>query len=218
MTVDVNKIACDTIDKSADKLSTRNADVTRQKILDTAFEEILLKGYQGLRVDGVLKKTGLTKGAFYHHFVSKKELGHAVIDEVLRPWIYERWITPLQNIDHSIDGLIELLKEARDEMTACELHTGCPLNNLTQEMSPLDESFRTRIVAIWDEWHQALAELLERGQRLEQVKSSLKPKNVARFLIATMEGIIGQCKCYMSDEAFYDAGECLQDYLESLRA
>lgn len=218
MSTTVKKMTCEPIANSVEKINTRNADATRQKILDTAFEEILLKGYQGLRVDGVLKKTALTKGAFYHHFASKKELGHAVIDEVMRPWIYERWITPLQNIDHSIDGLIELLKEARDEMTACELHTGCPLNNLTQEMSPLDESFRTRIVAIWDEWHQALAELLERGQRLEQVKSSLKPKNVARFLIATMEGIIGQCKCYMSDEAFYDAGECLQDYLESLRA
>lgn len=218
MTTKVKNVVYESIANSVEKINTRNADATRQKILDTAFEEILLKGYQGLRVDGVLKKTALTKGAFYHHFSSKKELGHAVIEEVLRPWIYDRWITPLQNINHSIDGLIELLKEARDEMTACELHTGCPLNNLTQEMSPLDESFRTRIVAIWDEWHQALAELLERGQQLEQVKSSLKPKSVARFLIATMEGIIGQCKCYMSDEAFYDAGECLQDYLESLRA
>ena len=65
-----------------DKVSVRNADATRQKILDIAFEEILLKGYQGLRVDGVLKKAALTKGAFYHHFSSKKELGLAVIDEV----------------------------------------------------------------------------------------------------------------------------------------
>lgn len=218
MSASENKLACNSVAESVERNSTRNADVTRQKILDTAFEEILLKGYQGLRVDGVLKKTSLTKGAFYHHFGSKKELGHAVIDEVLRPWIYDRWITPLLNIDHSIDGLIELLKAARDEMTVCELHTGCPLNNLTQEMSPLDESFRTRIVSIWDEWHLALAELLERGQRHEQVKSTIKPKSVARFLIATMEGIIGQCKCYMSDAAFYDAGECLQDYLESLRA
>lgn len=199
------------------KTSTRNADITRQKILDVAFEEILLKGYQGLRVDGVLNKTSLTKGAFYHHFSSKKELGHAVIDEVLKPWIENRWIIPLRNVEHPIDGLIELLKEARNEITAKELHTGCPLNNLTQEMSPLDESFRTRIVDIWGLWHQSLVDTLERGQKLGLIKDSIIPNNVARFLIATMEGIIGQCKCYMNDKVFYEAGEVLEDYLEGLR-
>lgn len=203
--------------KGVEKTAVRNADATRKRILDVAFEEILLKGYQGLRVDAVLKQTALTKGAFYHHFSSKKELGHAVIDEVLKPWIDNRWINPLKNIEHPIDGLIELLKEARDEITAKELHTGCPLNNLTQEMSPLDETFRTRIAAIWGNWHNALVDTLERGQKEGVIKDSIKPNNVARFLIATMEGIIGQCKCYMNDKAFYEAGECLQDYLEGLR-
>jgi AcrR family transcriptional regulator len=205
------------IGKNAEKASVRNADVTRKKILDVAFEEILLKGYQGLRVDGVLKATALTKGAFYHHFSSKKELGLAVIDEVLKPWIVERWITPLSGFKNPIDGLIELFTEARDEITVKELHTGCPLNNLTQEMSPLDESFRTRIAGIWDEWHNALVETLERGQRDGFIKASVKASSVARFLNATMEGIIGQCKCYMNDKAFYEAGECLQDYVEGLR-
>lgn len=201
----------------AAKTVVRNANATRRKILDVAFEEILLKGYQGLRVDGVLNKTSLTKGAFYHHFSSKKELGHAVIDEVLKPWIENRWIIPLKSIKHPIDDLIQMLIDARDEISATELHTGCPLNNLTQEMSPLDESFRMRIAEIWQEWHLALAETLERGQQLGFVKDSIVPNNVARFLIAAMEGIIGQCKCYMNDKAFYEAGECLRDYIESLR-
>ncbi|AOE50955.1 TetR/AcrR family transcriptional regulator [Kangiella sediminilitoris] len=199
------------------KESVRDADATRGKILQVAFEEILLKGYQGLRVDGVLKKTSLTKGAFYHHFKSKKELGHAVIDEVLKPWIEQRWIVPLLSMKQPIDDLIRMLEDARDEISANELHTGCPLNNLTQEMSPLDETFRTRIADIWQEWHQALAKTLQRGIDNGFVKDSVKPNNVARFLIAAMEGIIGQCKCYMNDNAFYEAGACLQDYLESLR-
>lgn len=202
---------------AVDKTSVRNADATRQKILDVAFEEILLKGYQGLRVDGVLKKTALTKGAFYHHFSSKKELGLAVIDEVLKPWVEERWIAPLAEFENPIDGLINLFLEARDDITIQELHTGCPLNNLTQEMSPLDESFRTRIAGIWDEWHNALVDTLERGQRDGYIRASAKPNNVARFLNAAVEGIIGQCKCYMNDKAFYEAGECLQDYVEGLR-
>lgn len=200
------------------KTAVRNPDVTRQNILDVAFEEILLKGYQGLRVDEILKKTGFTKGAFYHHFKSKKELGHAVIDEVLNPWIHERWIKPLKDVKDPINDLIGMMNLAREEININELHTGCPLNNLTQEMSPLDESFRIRIATIWETWYEALAETFERGQQAGLIKQDVNPRNIARFLIATIEGIIGQCKCYMNDQAFDEAGKCLQDYVKTLRA
>lgn len=199
-------------------VAIRNPDLTRQKILDVAFQEILLKGYQGLRVDQVLKNTALTKGAFYHHFASKQALGHAVIDEVLKPWIIEKWVQPLAYFNDPATDLIEMLTEARKEINTTELHTGCPLNNLTQEMSPLDESFRIRIATIWQMWHQALSEAFERGRQNGNIRKNVKPDNVARFLIAAMEGIIGQCKCYMNDQAFDEAGECLKDYIESLRA
>ncbi|WP_417445624.1 TetR/AcrR family transcriptional regulator [Kangiella sp.] len=199
------------------KAAVRNPDATRQNILQVAFEEILLKGYQGLRVDEVLKQTGFTKGAFYHHFKSKKELGHAVIDEVLKPWIHERWIEPLKQVKDPINDLIKMMNDSRAEINIKELHTGCPLNNLTHEMSPLDESFRVRIVAIWEIWYEALAETFERGQQTGQIRKDVNPHNIARFLIATIEGIIGQCKCYMSDQAFDEAGKCLQDYVKTLR-
>ncbi|MBD3653476.1 MAG: TetR/AcrR family transcriptional regulator [Kangiella sp.] len=204
--------------KSMSKAAVRNPDATRQNILQVAFEEILLKGYQGLRVDEVLKQTGFTKGAFYHHFKSKKELGHAVIDEVLKPWIHERWIEPLKQVKDPINDLIKMMNDSRAEINIKELHTGCPLNNLTHEMSPLDESFRVRIVAIWEIWYEALAETFERGQQTGIIRKDVNPHNIARFLIATIEGIIGQCKCYMSDQAFDEAGKCLQDYVKTLRA
>lgn len=196
----------------------RNPDVTRQRILDVAFEEILLKGYQGLRIDQILKLTGLTKGAFYHHFSSKQTLGHAVIDEVLQPWIINRWIEPLKQFNDPVEDLIQMLTKARQDINMDELHTGCPLNNLTQEMSPLDESFRVRIAAIWQLWHTALSEAFERGKNLGFIRKDANPNNVARFLIASMEGIIGQCKCYMNDQAFDEAGECLKEYIQSLSA
>lgn len=205
---------------SATALSTasRNPDLTRQKILDVAFEEILLKGYQGLRVDQVLKITGLTKGAFYHHFTSKQALGHAVVDEVLKPWVINKWIEPLKAFNNPVDDLITFLTEARQELSANNLHTGCPLNNLTQEMSPLDESFRLKITEIWQLWHSALSAAFAKGIAQGYIRDDVEPDNVARFLIATMEGIIGQCKCYMNEQVFDEAGECLKDYIKSLSA
>lgn len=43
-------------------------------------------------MDDLVKKTTLTKGAFYHQFPTKLALGYAVVDEVLTQLILERWI------------------------------------------------------------------------------------------------------------------------------
>lgn len=41
---------------------------------------------------------------------------------------------------------------------------GCPLNNLMQEMSPVDETFRIRLNALFQDWVDVVAAALKRGQ------------------------------------------------------
>jgi len=55
---------------------------TRSKILFAAYKEIHLHGFQAASLNNILAHTGVTKGALYHHFPNKTELGYAVIDEV----------------------------------------------------------------------------------------------------------------------------------------
>lgn len=48
-------------------------------MLEAAFGLFLTHGYDGAGVAAVLAQTGLSKGAFYHHFSSKLELYREVI-------------------------------------------------------------------------------------------------------------------------------------------
>ena len=59
----------------------RNPDVTREKLLQAAFQEIYRSGFQAASLDNIIASAGVTKGALYHHFPSKKALGYAVVDE-----------------------------------------------------------------------------------------------------------------------------------------
>ncbi len=52
---------------------------TREHILNVAFELFLLKGYKEVTMSELEKATGLTKGAFYHHFKDKLEIFQAAI-------------------------------------------------------------------------------------------------------------------------------------------
>ncbi len=50
----------------------------KAKLLDAALSVIRTKGFSATTVDELCSAAGVTKGAFFHHFKSKDELGVAV--------------------------------------------------------------------------------------------------------------------------------------------
>src|SRR5579863_2540328 len=56
---------------------------TRNIILKTALQLFLKKGYKDVSYQDLMEKTGLSKGALYHHFKSKKELLAATFEFLL---------------------------------------------------------------------------------------------------------------------------------------
>ena len=69
-----------------------------------------------------------------------------------------------------------------------DLKAGCPLVNLAQEMSQLDEQFRKRLERIFHAWQEGIATALRRGQSQGTVRRDLVPEAAASFLIAMVEG------------------------------
>jgi TetR/AcrR family transcriptional repressor of nem operon len=59
--------------------STAKPDA-RAKLLEAALSVIRTKGYSATSVDELCAAAGFTKGAFFHHFKSKDELGVAAAD------------------------------------------------------------------------------------------------------------------------------------------
>ncbi|MCH9698118.1 MAG: TetR/AcrR family transcriptional regulator [Gammaproteobacteria bacterium] len=189
---------------------------TRQRILQTAFEEMHRHGFQGMRIDSILTKTGLKKGALYHHFASKLELGYAVVDEVIGEQGRLVWVEPLFDHDDPLLALETVFRNAGD--SGCiDFILGCPLNNLAQEMSPVDSGFRTRIQAIYQTWLAALIERLRTGQKNQHVRADIDVGQCATFILASIEGAIGLAKNAQDRELYLQCGKQLNEYLNSLR-
>src|SRR5262245_10035351 len=138
----------------------RNPDLTRENLLQAAFWEMYRNGFRAADLDAILKKARVTKGALYHHFDSKAALGHAVIDEVIQNRILDRWLRPLERAEDPIRGIIEVLGAFTADKLREVCEFGCPLNNLAQEMSPVDEIFRKKIHRIYKLWWDGLADSL----------------------------------------------------------
>ncbi len=55
---------------------------TRTRIVDAAGELFAKRGYQDTSIEVVLEKSGISRGALYHHFRDKEELFVAVLEAV----------------------------------------------------------------------------------------------------------------------------------------
>ncbi|MEE9346467.1 MAG: TetR/AcrR family transcriptional regulator [Methylococcales bacterium] len=190
---------------------------TRLKILNAAFKELHKHGYQGMRIDQVLKNTDLKKGALYYHFSSKQELGYAVLEEQIQKNMHKLWIEPLNNFTDPLEAIHSVFV-ARDHWSNEFFNLGCPLNNLAQEMSPIDEGFRQRIETIFQNWQTAISDVLKKGQQQGIVDNSINTDDCACFILTSMEGALGMTKNHQSKEVFYSCGRELKRYLDTLRS
>jgi TetR/AcrR family transcriptional regulator, transcriptional repressor for nem operon len=204
--------------KGSPKRRKREPGVTREKLLHAAFTEIYRQGFQGASLDVILAKAGVTKGALYHHFPDKASLGYAVVDEVIRGLLLERWLGVLERQPGDpLSALQGMLQHRATDLTAHEVELGCPLNNLAQEMSPLDERFRRRVSATFDTWIEGIARVLERGQAEGSVKRDMDAHQVATFVVAALEGSYGLGKSARSKTMLRANLDVMKALLEGLR-
>jgi len=197
-------------------MTIRNADITKQKLIQAAFEEIHAHGFQAASMNQIIKRAGTTKGAVYHHFESKTELGYAVVDQVIRPMMKKRWLDPLSKSENPIDALIDCMAELIKNTPKQAVIKGCPLANLAHEMSAIDEGLK--LAEVLKDWQDGLSKTFSLGIKNGYVRSDVNTSNVACFIVSSIEGAIGMAKSSNDEKTFHRCGEQLVIYLESLRA
>ena len=194
----------------------RDSGRTRERLLQAASREIYKLGFQSASLDTILAVAGVTKGALYYHFDSKEALGYAVVDELIAPDVRGKWVRPLQGGKDPIDALIGAVQGI--PVLPANVRGGCQLNNLAQEMSPLDAGFRKRLAIIFDAWREAVASTLREGQTHGSVRRDVQPAVAAGLLIAMVEGYASLAKNAQDPKVMKAGIRTIVIWLRSLRA
>lgn len=198
-------------------VAARNPQQTRQRLLQTAFAEMHAHGFQGMRIDEVLKRAELQKGAFYHHFGSKTELGYTVLDEVISAMIEAVWIAPLGYVVDPVRDIPKMLETLGTRIPEAIREHGCPLNNLAQEMATQDDGFRERVAAIFNHWIDAFTETFVKAKKNGYIREDVDCRMASRYIIATLEGCISIYKIEKSMEQWKACRSQITGYLSTLR-
>jgi len=195
---------------------TKQTDLTRDKLLQAAFTEIHLHGFQAASIANILRDTGLTKGALYHHFPTKQELGLAVIEEVVSEQLDALIFSRVRDSEQPVCALLQLIDDSRRRPELEAIALGCPLNNLMQEMSPLDEAFKLRLNSILFTWQSVVEAALRGEQKSGGVRAEVDCHAAALFIVSAWEGCIGIAKSQQSLKNFSLCMKQLHGYVLGL--
>jgi len=199
-------------------MAAPGARPTRQRLLEAGQEEVYLHGFHGTSLGTILQRAGATKGAFFHYFATKKAFGYAIVDEVLAQMITAQWVTPLQDCRDPLETISAEFERGIEALKIQRPILGCPLNNLAQEMNPLDAGFRDRTTRVFQTWQEAYRGALARAQQHGIVLAALEPGDAAYLLVAQIEGTLSLARNSQDPATLTTGARGLRSYLASIRA
>ena len=172
---------------------------TREKILQAAARLIALKGYHDAKLEEILDAAQVTKGAFFHHFRDREDLGFAVLD-----WHMDRrrqlldaiqqelplaeQADPLQQVFRRLDAIQEMVHRRE----GCK--GGCIIGNMSTALSDCHDGFRKRLAECFDEMAQEFLSHLEAAARQRRVTRRTNTGELARYIVTVIEGAIMQAR------------------------
>jgi TetR/AcrR family transcriptional repressor of nem operon len=139
-------------------LKTRQKEESRQNILKAASTLFREKGYHATGVDELMEKAGLTAGAFYAHFKSKKEL----LLESLRYGLQKnrsRLLAGAENLQ-GLPLVRMVLGRYLSELHRDNPQNGCPLPALAAELHRSAEETKEIVSLYLEEWVKTLSPAL----------------------------------------------------------
>jgi TetR/AcrR family transcriptional regulator, transcriptional repressor for nem operon len=174
---------------------------TREKILEAAARLFALKGYHDAKLEEVLDTAQVTKGAFFHHFRDREDLGFAVLNwhmdrrrRVLEAIEQElppaRQAGPLQQVFRRLDAIQEMVRRRED----CK--GGCVIGNMSTALSDCHDGFRQRLAECFDEMAQDFIPHLEAATRRGTATRRANTRELARFIVTVIEGAIMQARTF----------------------
>lgn len=193
------------------------SEITKQIIIDKAFHLFYKNGFKTTSIDKIMKETTLSKGAFYHHYKSKKELGQEIISLKVQKRVVNGMILPLKVPGNAFKILESVFSNRLLRLPLFDKQHGCPMNNLINEIGNAEIAFQNALKNIVEEWKTALVQLIERGKQDNSIKKDIPSKAVAMYLISSFEGIRGIRKLYDNDAVLEEYLSGLALYLQHIK-
>ena len=165
-------------------LPQQRAAETRRRIVEASRRVFMRRGYGQATVDDILDETGISRGAFYHHFSGKEDLLKAVLEEHSRSaFTHLETMGPVS----SLDELIERFVEAQIDHLRHEVPSGA-LSVEFWALATREDWVRAPVAEFHRSLREFLTNMLSAGQGPGVVRRDLDAEAAAFLFQAIFEG------------------------------
>ncbi len=192
------------IPTTAPAKKTRDAQASRERLIDTAIELTWKNSYDSVGVNEICKQAEMTKGCFYHHFATKADLFY----EASRRHFEEYKISLDAIVSPALNGLEQLqaLNEFSAEKQAEHSNNdnpvaGCPFFSIGAQVGHREPLIARAAQEVTDEILPYLVIIIRNLQDQGYAEKIAEPEQLARLMYQYYQGLFLYGRVYQSYDA-----------------
>jgi TetR/AcrR family transcriptional repressor of nem operon len=189
---------------------------SKTRLLDAALHVIRAKGYTATRIEDICEQAGLTKGSFFHHFDSKKDLALAVVEywgvatgALFAGAPYRALPDPLARLLGYVDFRKAMLQGDLPDFT-------CLVGTMVQEAYDTHPDIREACNKSISDHAATLQSDIEEAMRQHGIQAGWTAESLALYTQATIQGAFILAKAKHSPDFAVSCIDHLRRYLELL--
>jgi len=167
-------------------MTNSKENIRKQQILDAALNIIVENGYDNARIDDIVKTSGMSKGAIYYYYKSKKD----IYLDLVNHWVH-LYAGSLNEISNDGLSATEQLKELFEYFIGQFENNPLVFRALVEfwSLSTRDKDFHRKLLKVYREFLELISTILEGGIKSKEFKE-LDVKTASLSIMINIEGII----------------------------
>jgi TetR/AcrR family transcriptional regulator, transcriptional repressor for nem operon len=174
--------------------SSKKSEQTRADLIQVGIEQLSVIGYHGTGVKQVLDVLKVPKGSFYNYFESKEGFVAEVISEFGRELMQD--LDEFMDNSHlgAVDQLRAMLDDSIERYESLGCRRGCLIGSLAAELGSQSKLCQQALRQVAVQWEQRIADILAIGQKQGEIRTDLRPSQLASIFWSCWEGALLRMK------------------------
>jgi AcrR family transcriptional regulator len=159
--------------------------VRREQIIEASRKLIMRYGSEHVTVRRIAAEIGISEGALYRHFKSKKEVLFFLIRH-----IEENLVGDLQKRPPPKNILSILENKLRNHLSSIRQRKGMSFLVIAEIISLGDKELNKRVLEVLSKYISNIRKLLLEGIKTGEIRQDIDPEMVATSFFGTMQGLV----------------------------
>ena len=164
----------------------RTTAVRKDQIVAAAKRLIIKRGSENVTVRAIANEVGLSEGALYRHFKSKREILSLLADTIELDLLGDIKISSTENNSH-LEILDNILK---GHLSAIKQRQGISFQVIAEIISLGDKKLNKRSYEIIGKYIKGIKDLLQKGVKSDELRKNLDLDGTALLFFGMVQGLV----------------------------